>query len=113
MTALAHPGLADAIVAVSPAAFGTKPERQAEARAAWTALWRAAWPARTRVVLVQLAGDPYDPDPPWRLAVARHAKVRLKSVYLPPEPRGHIGVYEPAVDERLGAEIASFAVPGR
>lgn len=111
LSVMAHPSLADAVVAVSPGAFGTRPERQPEARASWEALWRAARAPDMRVVLVQLADDPYDPDPTWRLAIARRAKVRLKSVYRPPEPSGHIGVYDPHFDERLGAAIAAFADP--
>lgn len=111
LSAMAHPGLADAIVAVSPGAFGTKPERQPEARASWLALWQAARAPAMRVVLVQLADDPYDPDPVWRLDIARHGKVRLKSVYRPPAPTGHIGVYDPVFDVRLGAQIAAFADP--
>ncbi len=111
LSAMAHPGLADALVVVSAGAFGTKPERQPEARASWQALSHAARAPATRVVLVQLADDPYDPDPKWRLGVAKRGKVRLKSVYLPPNPVGHIGVYEPAFDEQLGATIAAFADP--
>ncbi len=111
LSAMAHPGLADAVVAVSPGAFGTKPERQPEARASWLALWRSARAPTMRVVLVQLADDPYDPDPRWRLVVAQRGKVRLKSVYRPAEPTGHIGIYEPAFDEHLGAAIAAFADP--
>lgn len=108
LTAMAHPGLADAIVAISPAAHGTRPERQAQARADWQALWESANAPATRVVLVQLRDDPYDPEPDWRLGVARKGRVGLRSISLPPEPTGHVGAYMPAFDESLGAEIAAF-----
>ena len=58
LTVLAHPGLADAVVAFSPAAHGTREERKAQAMADWAALWAAAVNNGTRVVLVQLADDP-------------------------------------------------------
>jgi pimeloyl-ACP methyl ester carboxylesterase len=116
LSILAHAGLADGVVAISPAAFGTRPERQAEAMANWTDMWHAAGPAHTSVVLVQLAEDPYDPDPGRRLAVAvaqcRRAGLPLLSVFLPPAPRGHIGAYDPAFDADLGARIAGFVDPG-
>ena len=113
LTAMAKPDLADAIVAVSPAAHGTRPERQVQARADWEALWAAANAPDTRVLLIQLQDDPYDPDPAWRRDIAAKGRVRLKSIFLPPEPTGHIGAYMPAFDERLGAEIAAFADPER
>ena len=111
LIAMAHPGLADAIVAVSAAAHGTRPDRQAQARSDWEALWNAANAPAMRVVLVQLRDDPYDPDPHWRLTIATRARVMLTSIFLPPEPRGHIGVYDPAFDAQLGAAIAGFADP--
>lgn len=117
LSILAHPGLADAVVAISPAAFGTRPERQAEARQAWAAMWQGAERARTRVVLVQLADDPYDPDPAQRRAVAvaesHRAGLPCLSLFHPPAPVGHIGVYDPNFDTRLGARLAAFADPPR
>ena len=109
LTAMAHPGLADAIVAISVAAHGTNPERQPRARDDWAALWGAAAAAETRVVLVLLRDDPYDPDPRWRLDIASKARVHLQSVFLPPEPDGHIGAYMPAFDPLLGPTIEAFA----
>lgn len=115
LTAMARPGAADAIIAVSVGAHGTRPERQPQARADWQALWAAAQPGPTRVILVQLADDPYDADPRWRLDIARAAILRARlpflSLFLPPEPLGHVGVYEPAFDEQLGDKIAAFANP--
>jgi pimeloyl-ACP methyl ester carboxylesterase len=111
LTALAHPGLADAIVAISVAAHGTSAERQPQARRDWEVLWGLADAPDTRVVLVQLRDDPYDSDPGWRLGVASEARVRLSSIYLPPEPDGHVGAYAPAFDSLLGAAIEAFADP--
>lgn len=105
---LAHPGLADAIVAFSPAAHGTRPERKAQAMEEWERVWTAAR-GETRVVLVQLADDPWDPDPAARLRIARqHWGTRLLAVFHPETPTGHGGVYEPAFDEQFGARIAAF-----
>jgi dienelactone hydrolase len=109
LMAMGHPLLADAIVAVSPAAHGTNSARQGQARADWEALWASANAPGTSVVLVQLRDDQYDPDPNWRLDIARKAQVTLKSMFLPPEPTGHVGAYLPAFAEHLGAAIAGFA----
>ena len=108
LTVLAHPGLADAVVAFSPAAHGTREERRAQAMRDWSELWAITGPA-ARVVLVQLSGDAWDPDPPRRLTMAR-ARLghHLLSIFWPTEPVGHGGVYEPAFDQRFGAEIAAF-----
>ena len=109
LTLLAHPGLADTVVAFSPAAHGTREERKAQAMREWEELWKAGQ-GGTRVVLVQLSGDPWDPDPVRRLAIARqYGGDRLLSVFQPEEPRGHAGVYEPAFDARFGADIARYA----
>ena len=119
LTAMARPGVADAIVALSPAAHGTQPHRRAEALAAWRSVWTAAdamGPGRgLPVVLVQLRDDPWDPDPPTRQTVAvieaERAGIRLLTIHLPDSPDGHMGAYEPAFDARFGAEIAAFVDP--
>jgi pimeloyl-ACP methyl ester carboxylesterase len=109
LTVLAHPGLADGVVAFSPAAHGTREERKAQAMADWAALWDAAVDSGTHVVLAQLADDPWDPDPARRLAIARHRfGGNLMSIFQPSAPKGHAGVYEPAFDELFGARIAGF-----
>jgi dienelactone hydrolase len=109
LTVLAHAGLADGVVAFSPAAHGTRRESRARAMADWTALWDAAVNNGTHVVLVQLAEDPWDPDPPGRLAIARaRFGGNLLSIFQPDEPKGHGGVYEPAFDERFDARVAGF-----
>ena len=109
LTALSQPGLADAIVAISAGAHGTSAERQPQARDDWTRLWASANAPDAHVVLVQLRDDPYDPDPRWRLDVAAKARVALKSIFLPADPVGHVGAYDPAFDEQLGAAITAFA----
>jgi pimeloyl-ACP methyl ester carboxylesterase len=107
LTILAHPGLADAVVAFSPAAHGTSDARKAQAMADWDALWAAAVNNGTRVVLVQMEDDPYDPDPARRLSIARaRFGVNLTSIFEPATPKGHAGVYDPAFDEQFGARIA-------
>ena len=109
LTTLAHPGLADAVVAFDPAAHGRRDDRKARAMADWTALWDAAVNNGTRVVLVQLLDDPWDPDPARRLAIARaRLGANLLSIFQPAAPTGHAGVYEPAFDEHFGTEIVAF-----
>lgn len=114
LTAIEH---ADVVVAISPAAFGTRPERQAEGMRAWRTLWESMRRSRARVVLVQLADDPYDPYPDERLSIVRaHADrvgLTLLSLLHPAQPRGHIGVYEPEFDETLGDGIAAFVAAER
>lgn len=109
LTVLAHPGLADAVVAFSPAAHGTREDSKPRAMADWIALWDAAVNNGTHVVLAQLRDDPWDPDPSRRLAIARQKfGTNLLSIFQPAEPTGHGGVYEPAFDEQFGARIAAF-----
>ncbi len=109
LTVLAHPGLANGVVAFSPAAHGTRDDRKSQALADWAALWAAAANDGTHVVLVQLAGDAWDPDPARRLTVARNRfGGNLLSIFQPETPDGHAGVYEPAFDEQFGARIAAF-----
>ena len=108
LTVLAHPGLADAVVAFSPAAHGPREERRAQAIRDWSELWALAGP-EARVVLVQLSGDAWDPDPAQRLTIARaRMGEHLLSIFWPMAPVGHGGVYEPEFDQRFGAEIAAF-----
>jgi len=115
LSALTHPGAADAIVSLSPAAHGTQPERRTQALAEWTALWKAVQGPEVRIVLVQLVDDPWDPDPVQRQAIAqagaRRAGLPLLSIFMPPDPVGHGGAYEAAFDRLFGAEIAAFADP--
>lgn len=115
LTAVRRPGLADAVVALSPAAHGTRPERWEQAMTEWTTLWQSAQSTNTRVVLVQLAGDPYDQDPTRRLRVAEAARARvgfpLLSLFQPAQPLGHTGTLGPEFDPLFGEVIADFAAP--
>jgi pimeloyl-ACP methyl ester carboxylesterase len=109
LSILAHPGLADAVVAFDPAAHGRSEDRKVQAIADWSALWARAVSDVTRVVLVQLADDPWDPDPARRLLIARkQLGRRLLSIFQPDAPTGHAGVYEPAFDQQFGARIETF-----
>ena len=53
--------------------------------------------------------DPWDPDLPHRLEIARaRLGANLLSIFEPAEPTGHAGAYEPAFDELFGERIAGF-----
>lgn len=109
LTILAHHGLADGVVAFSPAAHGTIKIRQTKAMADWADLWHGIEDDGTPVVLVQLKDDPWDPDPTGRLAIARgRLTSRLLSIFQPDKPTGHAGVYDPLFDELFGADIVDF-----
>jgi hypothetical protein len=111
LSALDHPGLADAVAAVSPAAHGTSPQRRQQAMAAWRALMDGAVGA-TPLALVVLRDDPFDPDPDGRIAIARAAiartGARLLLVDRPPQPRGHEGSETTQFDSLFGACLAEF-----
>ena len=115
LSALTHDAPLDAVIALSPAAHGTRPERQQQALTEWTSLWRAVRAQPARVVLVQLRDDPYDPDPALRRDIAtadgKRAGMRLLSIYRPRDPTGHMGTEEPVFDQRFGAGIVDFVDP--
>jgi len=116
LSVLGHPGLADAVVAISPAAHGDNPARRDVAMAYWQRLMDAAAPGGPRFALVQLADDGLDLDPPARLAAARvaaeHAGLPFLSIYQPETPRGHMGGYAPEFDRQFGAVLAEFLTTG-
>lgn len=111
--ALRQPGLADALLALAPAAHGTRPERRAQALADWRAALAATAPdAVRRAGLVLFAGDPYDPDPPARAeafaeAMRTHAIPALL-IDRPEAPTGHGGAWDPGFDARFGACLAAW-----
>ncbi len=111
LATLAHPELVNALAAISPAAHGTNPTRRAQAMADFTARMRAA-AGPMRLAFVQLADDPFDPDPDGRVAAVRAAAasagLRLLLIDRPPAPTGHMGSYEPEFDRLFGACLADF-----
>ncbi len=111
--ALRQPRLADALLALAPAAHGTRPERRAQALADWRAALAAMAPdAVRRAGLVLFTGDPYDPDPPARAeafaeAMRAHAVPALL-IDRPEAPTGHGGAWDPGFDARFGACITAW-----
>lgn len=111
--ALRDPELADRYLLFSPAAHGSRPSRHAQAIGDFSALLDAAAPApRTRLAIVQFADDPLDPDPALRLSLlrdmARRTGIRLHSLFQPPDPRGHDGVYDGDFDRLFGRDLSDF-----
>ena len=103
---LARPDLVDAIAALSPAAHGTRPERRPQALADFQSLLAAAR-GNTRLALVLLADDPFDPNPDARAAAARtHANLLL--IDRPSEPHGHTGTDSQLFDQKFGEEITKY-----
>ncbi len=113
---LSRPGLADGVAAFSPATHDASPERQPQALADFDRLMHAAGHApNTRLVIAQFADDPLDPDPQLRQQmirdVTRHQGLKLQPIFLPDQPRGHDGVYQPQFDRLFGARIVRFLDP--
>jgi alpha-beta hydrolase superfamily lysophospholipase len=110
LSALAHPELADAVAAISPAAHGAAPSRRQAAMAAFQALLDAA--RRTDLALVLLDDDPLEPDADGRDAAARamaqRTGARMLQIVRPAEPRGHLGGYDPDFDRIFGRELTAF-----
>ncbi|MDO9710381.1 hypothetical protein [Paracraurococcus lichenis] len=115
LVALRHAALADAVLLLAPAAHGPRPERRAEALAAFHGACAAAAPgAVRRGGLVLFAGDPYDPDPAARAAAfaAGMAQCGAEALVIdrPPAPTGHGAARDPAFDGLFGARLAAFLV---
>lgn len=115
LAALAHPQLADAVAAISPAAHGTDPKRRPAAIKAFATLMHAIprephHPAR--FAFVTLRGDPLEPGAATRVSLARKAAHRtglqLLVIDRPKQPVGHMGGFEPAFDAIYGACLAAF-----
>ena len=107
LAALAHPDLADAVAAISPAAHGTSPDRRPQALADYMALLKAARPPM-RLALVQFTGDPFDPDPKARSEAADGAGLKVLHIFEPKDPTGHMGVFEPDFDTIYGERLVKF-----
>ena len=107
LSALAHPELVDAVAALSPAAHGTNPARRPQAISDFAARLADAR-APLRFAFVQLADDPFDPDPDARIALVRAAALTALIIDRPPAPTGHMGIYDPAFDAEFGPCLADF-----
>jgi len=115
LLALRHAGLADALLAIAPAAHGPRPERRPLALAAFREGCEAVAPgAVRRGGLVLFADDPYDPDPPARAAAFTAGMARCGAAALlidrPPAPTGHGAARDPEFDALFGARLAAFLV---
>lgn len=115
LSALAHPELADAVAAISPAAHGTNPARRPAALRAFSDLMRAIPHEKrhpARFAFVTLRDDPLEPDAKKRVSLVRQAARRTGLTLLvidrPADPVGHMGGYEPGFDAHFGACLAAF-----
>ena len=111
LAALARPDLADAVLAVSPAAHGRRVERRGEALAAFAERMTAG--LAVRLGLVILRDDAWDPGPAQRAAMAQgSAAGRAGLLLLVDRPEGlsdHMGSFTPEFAARFGACLAAFA----
>lgn len=114
LQALTEPGLADAVVAIAPAAHG------ATGSPAWA--WAlddlrrvvaAARSPNTRVVVANFARDEFDPDPEQRASIFRAlAAPRVDALLFldrPGEVSGHGGGADSRFTQRYGACLLAFA----
>lgn len=113
LQALDAPGVADAVIAVSPAANGTDSGAQILMGnpALWTMVSRAEV-ARTRVAFVQFLGDPYYTDGDARAGMMRRLQGRAAALLLVDRPEGfsgHDAGNSAAFAERYGACLLRFA----
>ena len=106
LLALRQPGFADAVVALAPAAHGTRPERRPQALMDFRATLAAmAAQAPDRAGLVLFHDDPFDPDPAARAAAFREAMaarhVGALVIDRPTAPVGHGGASRPRLRHPL------------
>lgn len=113
MAALARPDLVEAVILLSPAAHGTRPERRTQALADFAARLDSAR-GPMRLALAQFNDDPFDLAPAERGDLARAAATRagltFLPIYHPAQPTGHMASFEPEFDAQFGAALASFAI---
>lgn len=114
---LAVPGLADAVVAIAPAAHGsTGSPAWAWALDDLRQVVTAANSPAARVVVANFAGDEYDPDPEQRARIFRALKAPrvggLLFIDRPPEVSGHGGGADSRFTLRYGECLLAF-VEGR
>jgi dienelactone hydrolase len=114
LQALEEPGLADAVVAIAPAAHGaTGSPAWAWALEDLRRVVAAARSPEARVAVANFAGDEFDPDPEQRAAIFRSlAQPRVGALLLldrPPEVSGHGGGADSRFTLRYGACLLDFA----
>lgn len=117
LQALDRPGLADAVVAIAPAAHG------AAGSAAWAwalddlrQIVRMARSPQARVAIANFTGDEFDPDPEGRARIFRSlSEPRIGALLLldrPPGMEGHAAGADARFTQRYGACLLEF-VEGR
>jgi hypothetical protein len=113
LQSLAEPGLADAVIAIAPAAHGpTGSPAHAWALDDLRRIVAAARAPGTRVVVANFSGDEYDPDPPGRAAIFGALTGRTASLLLLDRPagiHGHGGGNDWRFTLRFAACLLDFA----
>ncbi len=114
LQALDQPGLADAVIAIAPAAHGpTGSPAHAWALDDLRRIVAAAQSPGTRVAVANFAEDPFDPDPDQRAAIFRAlASPRVGALLLLDRPRelsGHGAGADWRFTQRYGTCLLDFA----
>ena len=106
------PGIADAVIATSPAAAGTDPGAPARlGNRGLEAIVGAARSPHTRVVFAQFADDPFYVNGDERAAIIRRLQGRIAAVMIidrPADIAGHDGANGAVFAERYGACLLRF-----
>ena len=108
------PGLADVVIAVSPAAHGSGGSTNLTAQYDDLRAVLAGVPSsRTRVAFVQFSGDPFIGDADRRIALLRGAEPRLGALLLIDRPdglNGHSAGVTASFGQRYGECLMHFAL---
>ena len=110
------PGLADAVIAVSPAAHGQGPgNRQRVQVGELRSIMDHMVPTETRLAMVQFADDTFAADPEWRAEIVELNSFHLGGVLLIDRPEGLVGhgageTY--GFEDRFAACLLRFALGG-
>lgn len=111
---LQYPGLADAVIAVSPASHGEGDNSDLLAQTDdLRALVAAVPPSRARLAFVQFSGDPYASDEDAREAMIEQLRPRLGALLTLDRPEGfsgHFGGTNAAFGQRYGECLLRFAL---
>ena len=111
---LEYAGLADAVIAVSPAAHGSGGSTNLTAQYDdLRQLVNAAAPARTRLAFVQFAADPFAGDLAGRRALIERLRPRLGGLLVLDQPEGfsgHFGGNTALFAKRYGPCLLRFVV---